>query len=201
VNAPAPKPGSYSPVGDLAELCALAAYRLINSGGGALHTRAVLLRLRDGLDVGLEDSRDQAEWREAIERWLGGGMPGTPTGRVLADQRGTEMIATAQRQVLELNELLGASETRYADAHANASAVIAQQAMKNTALVAENARLRAELDAHGVDVSVDIIPGDRAMLERVLAATSDWQPEEGEVVRAAADGYQVTWRGGAWVPE
>jgi hypothetical protein len=182
VNAPAPKPGSYSPVGDLAELCALAAYRLINSGGGALHTRAVLLRLRDGLSIGLEDSRDQAEWREAIERWLGGGMPGTPTGRVLADQRGTEMIATAQRQVLELNELLGASETRYADAHANASAVIAQQAMENTALVAENARLRAEL-------------------ERVLAATSDWQPEEGEVVRAAADGYQVTWRGGAWVPE
>ncbi len=60
-----------------------------------------------------------------------------------------EMVAVALRQVLDLNELLEASEIRYAEAQANASAVIAQQAMENTALVAENARLRAELDAHG----------------------------------------------------
>jgi len=138
-------PPPYSPVNDLAELCAVAVHRLTASAGDALRMRAVLLRLRDGLDIGLEDSRDPARWREAIDRRL------------------REAIAE---------------------------------------LRAENERLRAELDAHRKqDGDVRIVPGGRAMLERVLAQPSSWQPKEGEVVRAAADGTQVTWRGGMWVLE
>jgi hypothetical protein len=188
-------PPQYSPVNDLAELCAVAVHRLTASAGDALRMRAVLLRLRDGLDIGMDDSRHALVWRDALDRWLGGGMPGTPTGKALAER--TEQIATAQRQVLELD----AENARLRERDQNASAVVAQQAMENTALVTENARLRAELDARdNPDANVNIVPGDRAMLERVLAGTG-WQPDEGEVVRAAADGYQVTRRGGAWVPE
>jgi hypothetical protein len=188
-------PPPYSPVDDLAELCAVAVHRLTASAGDALRMRAVLLRLRDGLDIGMDDSRHALAWREAIERWLGGGMPGTPTGKALAER--TEMIATAQRQVLDLNELLETSErtnVAFQEQRRINGEVIAE-------LRAENERLRAELDARAAAGEVRIVPGDRAMLDRVLAQPSPWHPEEGEVVRAAADGYQVTWRGGVWVPE
>jgi hypothetical protein len=164
VNDPAPRPGSYSPVPDLAELCAVQVRRLMSNADMALRTRAILLRLRDGLDIGLEDSKHALAWREALDR------------------SGMRRMTSDEQQGVYLDE-------------------ITRVMRENNDLRAENERLRAELDAHGADVSVNIIPGDRAMLERVLAATSDWKPEEGDVVRAAADGTQATWRGGMWVLE
>jgi hypothetical protein len=46
---------------------------------------------------------------------------------------------------------------------------------------------------------LSIVPGNRALLEQLLAETG-WRPDEGDVVRAAADGYEVEWRAGTWVP-
>jgi len=174
-------PPQYSPVNDLAALCAASARRLIASAGDTLRVRSVLIALSDGLEVHGDGTRDPAAWRAAIERWLGGGM--------------REQLAIAQQ--LEARErTVTALDTAFQEQRRVNGEVIAE-------LHAENARLRAELDARdNQDANVNIIPGPREMLEKVLASpSSDWQPEEGEVVRAAADGYQVTRRGGVWVPE
>jgi len=77
------------------------------------------------------------------------------------------------------------------------------------ALRAENARLRAELDAcKSRDVTAPwpppgyaVFPGGREAMERTLAMSGGFPGKEGDVVRAAADGYTLTRRGGAWVPE
>ena len=190
----------YEPLADLAELCALTVRQLTAepreawSPGAA--ARGIVRRLRDQLGVDPEASSTVLAWQTALAVTLASGMPGTPAGRALTER--AEQLAAAQNLVLtrdaevrELRRLLSQREDGYQVLAAGHSRTLGE---KN----AEIARLQAEIDARD-DRKVHIVPGGRAMLERLLTGRGGWVPEEGETVRASADGYTVRWNGAAWV--
>lgn len=69
----------------------------------------------------------------------------------------------------------------------------AQLRQRNAELAAENAGLKARLDAHG-DYAVHVVPGEKYL----TLAMGSLQPDEGDHIRCADTGLELVYREGTW---